>query len=155
MHLTSSERTGHVGLDPDAAWSVVACGESGPRWYTDALPLRFRAALDRLAGGRGADRPAPGRPLLEAGDTVGFWEVRRADGRVLDLRAVVRAPGTVRLRTTLAADGAGTRVTQRVSFAPSGLLGTAYLLADLPAREAVVELVHRRLLADLRARAEV
>ena len=45
----------------------------------------------------------------------------------------------------------GCAVDLQVTFEPEGLLGTAYLLADLGAREAVVELTHRRLVGDLRA----
>jgi len=47
------------------------------------------------------------------------------------------------------AEADGTRLDQRVTFRPDGPLGAAYLLADLPAREAVIGLVHRRLLQDL------
>ncbi|CAB4712759.1 unannotated protein [freshwater metagenome] len=62
----------------------------------------------------------------------------------------MRAPGRVRLRTDVRPTLAGCDVEQVVTFTPSGLLGRAYLLADLPAREALLTLVHRRLLADLR-----
>ena len=65
------------------------------------------------------------------------------------LEAAVRAPGRVTLTTTVTAEGPGTRLDQRVTFRPDGLLGGAYLLADLPAREAVIALVHRRLRQDL------
>ena len=60
-------------------------------------------------------------------------------------------PGTrpVTLTTTVTAEGSGTRLNQGVTFRPDGLLGQAYLLVDLPAREAVIGLVHRRLLQDL------
>jgi hypothetical protein len=150
VRLLSSSRSSAVPLAPDTVWSVVACAAEGPRWYADAAPLRFRGALDRLVGGRGDSAPPPGRPLLEPGDEAGLWRVRRADGHVLDLEATVWAPGTVTLRTALAASGAGTRVTQRVTFQPAGLVGVGYLVADLPARETVVHLVHRRLLRDLR-----
>jgi hypothetical protein len=109
-----------------------------------------RGALDRLLGGAGRRWPAPGRDLLVTGDTVGFWRVVRADDGVLDLEAVVRAPGRVTLRTEVSPYGAGARVSQAVTFAPHGVLGSAYLLADLPAREAVIALTHRRLLHDLR-----
>jgi hypothetical protein len=71
-----------------------------------------------------------------------------ADG--LALRADVRAPGVVRLETRWAPETPErTRVEQVVTFVPSGPLGWAYLLADLPAREAVIETAHRRLLRDL------
>jgi hypothetical protein len=67
------------------------------------------------------------------------------------LEAEVRAPGTVRLTTTAEAlDDATTRLVQTVTLRPDGLLGLAYLVADLPAREAVVGLAHRHLRAELR-----
>ncbi len=151
MRLTSSTRSSPLAREPGHVWAVVAAAGPGPHWYVDALPLRLRALLDRLAGGA-APTPPPERDLLEAGDRAGFWRVTRADGRVLELEAAVRAPGTVRLSTSIAPDERGydlaTRLTQQVSFAPAGLLGAAYLLLDLPAREVLIELVHRRTLAD-------
>ncbi|WP_158604506.1 DUF2867 domain-containing protein [Nocardioides mangrovicus] len=56
----------------------------------------------------------------------------------------------MRLTTKVLPRGEGTTLVQTVSFRPRGLLGTAYLLADLPAREVVIELVHRRTLRELR-----
>jgi hypothetical protein len=131
-------------------WSVVASGTDGPHWYVDALPLVVRGAVDRVLGGAGRRWPAPDRPVLRAGDSAGFWRVTRADGRVLDLEAAVRSPGTVRLTTSVEPAGADrTVVRQSVSFEPTGLAGQLYMLVDLPSREVVVELVHRRLLAEL------
>ena len=150
MRLLTSSRASTVDHDPDQVWAVVACGRPGPRWYADAVPFVVRGALDRLLGGAGRRWPAPDRDLLAAGDAVGFWRVVRADDGVLDLEAVVRAPGRVRLRTEVRPDGAVARVSQAVTFEPHGVLGAAYLLADLPAREAVIALAHRRLLHDLR-----
>ena len=64
----------------------------------------------------------------------------------------MRAPGTVRLTTEVEAlAGRRARLVQTISFAPRGVLGAAYLLADVPAREAVIEVTHRHLLEDLRA----
>ena len=129
---------------------MVACGRPGPRWYADAAPFVVRGALDRLLGGAGRRWPAPDRALLTAGDSVGFWRVVRADDGVLDLEAVVRAPGRV------TADDGGHRRTgprpgsSRASPRTTRRLGVAYLVADLPAREAVIALAHRRLLRDLR-----
>ena len=48
-------------------------------------------------------------------------------------------------------DQAGARLTQRVAFRPGGLLGTAYLLADLPAREVLLALVHQRTVREVGA----
>ena len=128
---------------------IVANGRAGAHWYLDAAPLVFRAGVDRLLGGDGRRWPSPDRDLLRAGDRVGFWEVRRSTADELVLVALVRAPGEVVLTVGLEPVGETTRLTLTVCFAPSGPLGWAYVLADLPAREAVVELVHRRLLRDL------
>jgi hypothetical protein len=146
--LQRSTRSSVVDLDVDLVRRVVACGLPGRRWYADALPLRFRGVLDRVAGG-GPPQPPPGRPLLEAGDRAGFWLVEESTPSSLALRAEVRAPGVVRLVTSWAPDGDRTRVGQSVTFEPDGWLGRAYLVADIGAREAVVELTHRRLLRDL------
>jgi hypothetical protein len=152
MRLTTSSRSSLVGRTPDQVWAVLAAAGTGRHWYVDAAPFLFRGALDRLVGGRPGAVP-PARELLEVGDRAGFWRVLRADQGVLELEAEVRAPGTVLLRTAVASDERGydlsTRITQEVSFHPDGLLGRAYLIADLPAREVLVDLVHRRVLADV------
>lgn len=163
MSLTSSRRRSTAPVEPAAAWRVVASGEDRGQWYVDAAPFVFRAGVDRLVGGTGADAPPPGRPLLAAGDDAGFWTVTAADapstttggtapGR-LELVARVRAPGRVTLTVEVTAGPRpGTSaVTTTVHLAPRGVVGAAYLLADLPARETLTALVHRRLLRDVRA----
>ena len=84
-------------------------------------------------------------------------DTKKPQGReVLDalIRLEREDSGVVRLRTSWSGVSEDrTRVTQSVSFEPAGLLGRAYLLVDLPAREAVIELTHRRLLRDLRQQA--
>lgn len=151
--LRTSQRASDLALSADEAWGVVASGEQTKQWYVDAAPLVLRGAIDRALGGGGRRWQPPGTPLLAAGDRAGFWEVVEADSvhRRLVLDACVRAPGRVVLRTTVSPTvDSGCRVHQSVTFMPRGLLGRAYLLSDLPARELVLELVHRRLLADLR-----
>lgn len=151
--LTSTSRESRLPLTADAAWAVVASGRDGPQWYADAAPFVVRGALDRVTGGTGRRWDPPGRAMLETGDHAGFWLVTDADhaARRLVLTAEVRAPGTVTLVTDVLPATTGSLLRQRVRFAPSGLLGTAYLLVDLPARGALVELTHRRLLKDLGA----
>lgn len=154
--LTSTSRESRLPVAADEAWAVVASGHQGPQWYVDAAPFVLRGALDRVAGGAGRRWEPPGRSLLETGDRVGFWHVTEADhvARRLALTAEVRAPGTVTLVTDVlpgAGSPGGSVLRQRVRFRPSGPIGTAYLLADLPARAALLELTHRRVLKDLRA----
>ena len=151
LKIHRSTRTSSVDRDTDEVWSVVAGGGPGPHWYVDALPFVVRGAVDRALGGAGRRWPVP-EGALRAGDTAGFWRVRGVEGRTLRLDAEVRSPGRVQLVTRVREDRPGRcRVSQSVSFEPDGLLGQLYLVADLPAREVVVELAHRRLLAELDA----
>lgn len=136
-----------------SAWRVAASGLDRPQWYVDAGPLVVRGSLDELLGGAGRRWRPPGTPVLSTGDRAGFWEVAEADhaARRLVLRAAVRAPGEVLLETRVGDLGEGrSLLAQRVSFTPDGLPGRAYLVLDLPAREVLLELVHRRLVADVR-----
>ncbi|MBZ5735502.1 DUF2867 domain-containing protein [Nocardioides sp. TRM66260-LWL] len=152
----TSARVTALPLPAAEVWRTVS--EVGPSaWYVDALPLVVRGLLDRAVGGEGRIIP-PAAPFpLVAGDRVGLWHVDavrppglRLRGE-LALRAIVRAPGTVTLVTRVVPlDDDRTRVEQIVRLDPDGLLGLAYLTADLPARETVIELVHRRLLRELR-----
>ncbi len=100
--------------------------------------------------GSSVPSPAP----VRAGDRAGFWRVlaagTTATGHRLVLKAAVRAPGRVLLELRVDGRPDGCEVDLTITFEPDGLLGSAYLLADVGAREAVVELTHRRLLADLR-----
>ncbi len=152
MHLTCSTRWNTVALRPVEAWKVVANGREGPRWYVEAAPLVLRATIDRVLGGPGADAPPPGRPLLREGDRAGFWDVTGADGSCLELCARVRVPGVVRLTVEVdaASDQDASTVTTTIALEPRGLVGAAYLVADLPAREALAALTHRRLVGELR-----
>ncbi|GAB2865450.1 DUF2867 domain-containing protein [Nocardioides pacificus] len=149
MGLHTSRRTSRLAVSPDDAWRVVASGETGEQWYVDAAPLVLRGAIDRVLGGHGRAWPPPGRALLAVGDRAGFWEVTdmsdRAGDHTLQLVARVRAPGRVTLTTrVLPHPRGGTTLHQAVRFDPSGLVGRAYLAADIPAREALLTLVHRR-----------
>lgn len=156
ISLHSSRRVSTVPLGPDEVWAVVAGAGPGRHWYADAAPFVVRGAIDRAVLGGGRRWPVPDGPLLRAGDRAGFWVVRaagdRPGGHRLVLEAAVRAPGTVTLTVLVTARDEGTEVDLQVRLDPRGVLGAAYLLADLPAREAVVELTHRRLVGDVTRR---
>ena len=164
---TTSSRATRLECAADQAWAVAASGRRGPRWYVDAPPLLVRGAIDRLLPGARPQSPLPDRDLLEVGDGAGFWKVTGADPvtRRLELTAQVRAPGTVVITTVVEPDGApGTAepvdteacwLRQEVRLSPRGLAGLAYLVVDLPARELVIELTHRRLVADVRRATQI
>lgn len=146
--LGTSRRSLVVPVPWKETWTTVVDG-GADAWHRTALPLRFRALVDLLAGGEGAAWPAPGRPL-RAGDRSGFWIVLEAEARTLALRASVRSPVDVTLRTTVAEPRPGrSRITQEVSVGIDDPLGAAYAVADLPARELLLLLVQRRLRADV------
>ena len=155
--LTTSTRSADVDLPVAEVWDIVASGASGPQWYVDAAPFVFRGALDRLVGGAGRRHRPPGRSRLATGDRVGFWRVVEADhrDRRLLLEAQVRAPGRVTLEAVVGpggtlGDDAASLVTLTITLEPRGLLGAAYLVADLPARAVVAELTMLHLLTVLR-----
>jgi alkylhydroperoxidase family enzyme len=161
--LHRSSRSSALDLDPESAWRVVAGAGPGEHWYVDAAPLVVRGALDRLVGGAGRRWPVPEALELATGDRAGFWRVLEAAPRrrVLRLAADVVSPGSVLLTVEVGVGHSGTddsgadegcTVTTRIAFEPDGLAGQLYMLADLPAREAVVELVHRRLVDELTCR---
>lgn len=153
LSLHTSRRTSTVPRTPDEVWAVVAGAGPGRHWYVDAAPFVLRGAIDRAALGAGRRWPVPDRPLLAAGERAGFWLVRaagpRPSGHRLVLEAAVRAPGRVTLTLLVTAVDGGSELDLRVRFDPDSLLGAAYLLADLPAREVLTELVDRRIRADL------
>jgi hypothetical protein len=150
--LHRSTRRSTLATDPGSAWRVVAGAGPGEHWYVDAAPLAVRGLLDRLVGGEGRRWPVPPALQLSEGDTAGFWRVRRlAAPRLLELEAAVVSPGAVRLQATVAPADEGCTVATSIAFEPGGLVGQLYMLADLPARETITELVHRRLLHELRA----
>jgi hypothetical protein len=149
--LLSSSRTSDLDLAPAATWSALTAAGGRIRWYVDAAPFVARGAIDRVVGGAGRRWPVPTRAQLVEGDLAGFWHVRTLDraARVLVLEADVRSPAAVVLTSSVAEGRRGTRLTQRVEVRPRGLLGAAYVVVDLPAREAVIELAHRRTVAEV------
>lgn len=162
-----SERHVRVDVPLADAWRVVAAppAPGSGRWYADAAPLAFRGRLDDAArtvlgpppaAPVAPPGPAAGEGLLRPGDEAGFWTVLEADPAAYRLRlhARVHAPGTVRMSawlTGLSGMPGACRVHVRIGFRPRGLVGAGYLVADLPAREVVVEGVARRLAADVAA----
>jgi uncharacterized protein YbjT (DUF2867 family) len=139
--LYVDERTRATDARPEALWQVVVSigGESG--WYSFPLAWEVRGWLDRLVGGVGLRRGRRDPHGLYVGETLDFWRVEELeDGRLLRLRAEMRLPGLAWLEFHVehgaaedgAVDGGPTRLRQKATFHPRGLLGHLYWWAVAP-----------------------
>jgi uncharacterized protein YbjT (DUF2867 family) len=126
--LYVDERVRETGADPAALWRVVQGigGENG--WYSFPLAWAVRGWLDRLVGGVGLRRGRRDPRELYVGEALDFWRVEEIDrGRLLRLRAEMRLPGLAWLEFHVEQDGDGrTRLRQKATFFPRGLLGHLY-----------------------------
>ncbi|WP_448626243.1 SDR family oxidoreductase [Geodermatophilus sp. URMC 64] len=131
--LYVDERVRATPAEPSALWRVVEGigGEAG--WYSFPLAWEVRGALDRLVGGVGLRRGRRHPRDLYVGDALDFWRVEEVeDGRLLRLRAEMRLPGLAWLEFHVEHEGGTTRLRQRATFHPRGLLGHLYWWAVAP-----------------------
>jgi uncharacterized protein YbjT (DUF2867 family) len=131
--LYVDERVRTTEADPAALWRVVE-GIGGERgWYSFPLAWEVRGRLDRLVGGVGLRRGRRDPQRLYVGEPLDFWRVEELErGRLLRLRAEMRLPGLAWLEFHVEhpdpAHGrrSATRLRQRATFHPRGLLGHLY-----------------------------
>ncbi|TPV51505.1 SDR family oxidoreductase [Pseudarthrobacter phenanthrenivorans] len=127
------ERTFHGDVDPAHVWTVIEGIGGRNGWYSLPLAWQVRGWLDKLTGGAGLLRGRRHPHTLAAGEVVDWWRVERIDrGKLLRLRAEMRAPGRAWLELSVEPDGSGSRYRQRAIFFPKGLSGRLYWLAVLP-----------------------
>ncbi len=101
-------------------------GEKG--WFYMDWLWRFRAWLDRLAGGVGMKRGRRHPQDVRPGDVVDFWRVEKVEaGRLLRLRAEMRMFGLGWLEFMAVPLGVGkTRLLLTAYYLPKGFLGILY-----------------------------
>lgn len=127
------ERTFHGDVDPAHVWTVIEGIGGRNGWYSLPLAWQVRGWLDKLTGGAGLLRGRRHPHSLHAGEVVDWWRVESIDrGKLLRLRAEMRAPGRAWLELSVEPDGDGSRYRQRAIFFPKGLSGRLYWLAVLP-----------------------
>jgi uncharacterized protein YbjT (DUF2867 family) len=101
-------------------------GEKG--WFYMDWIWRFRAWLDRLAGGVGMKRGRRHPQDVRPGDVVDFWRVEKVEeGRLLRLRAEMRMFGLGWLEfLAVPFDTGKTRLLITAYYLPKGFLGILY-----------------------------
>ena len=134
--VVGERRRLRVEADRDALWRVITDmgGERG--WHGIPGVFTARGAVDHLLGGVGLHK---GRPTtLSVGDAVDSWTVVSRGDYELTLVADLRMPGTAWLRLAAEAGPSGeSELVQTVVFAPDGLRGRLYWLAQKPAHDVV------------------
>lgn len=125
--LYTDERDEVVDATPGQLWQVIEGigGKNG--WYSWPLAWAVRGWLDKLSGGVGLVRGRRDPKRLREGDVLDWWRVEALErGKLLRLRAEMRAPGRAWLELRVRAEDDGTHYHQRAIFYPRGLAGQAY-----------------------------
>ncbi|MDZ4090980.1 MAG: SDR family oxidoreductase [Arthrobacter sp.] len=146
------ERSYSSDVDPKHVWTIIEGigGQNG--WYSMPLAWRIRGLLDKLTGGAGLLRGRRHPHLLAEGEVVDWWRAERIDrGRLLRLRAEMRAPGRAWLELSVEPEGTGSRYRQRAIFFPKGLSGRLYWLAVLPFHSLIFPAMSRNITAAAKA----
>ena len=146
------ERSYSSDVDPKHVWTIIEGigGQNG--WYSMPLAWRVRGWLDKLTGGAGLLRGRRHPHLLAEGEVVDWWRAERIDrGRLLRLRAEMRAPGRAWLELSVEPEGTGSRYRQRAIFFPKGLSGRLYWLAVLPFHSLIFPAMSRNITAAAKA----
>ncbi len=142
------ERTFHGDVDPAHVWTIIEGIGGRNGWYSLPLAWQVRGWLDKITGGAGLLRGRRHPGNLTSGEVVDWWRVERIDrGKMLRLRAEMRAPGRAWLELSVEPEGAGSRYRQRAIFFPKGLSGRLYWLAVLPFHSLIFPAMSRNITA--------
>ena len=145
------ERSFHGDVDPAHVWTVIEGIGGRNGWSSLPLAWSVRGWLDKLSGGAGLLRGRRHPHHLVAGEVVDWWRVERIErGKLLRLRAEMRAPGRAWLELSVEPDGNGSRYRQRAIFFPKGLSGRLYWLAVLPFHSLIFPAMSRNITAAAR-----
>ena len=131
--LYVDERVRETAAPPGAVWRVVEGIGGDTGWYSWPLAWQVRGVLDRLVGGVGLRRGRRDPRRLYVGEALDFWRVEEVEeGRLLRLRAEMRLPGLAWLEFHVEHEGGTTRLRQKATFHPRGLLGHLYWWSVAP-----------------------
>lgn len=153
--VSIDERSFHRDVDPRLVWTVIEGIGGRNGWYSLPLAWKLRGWLDKLTGGAGLLRGRRHPGNLAMGEVVDWWRVEKIErGRLLLLRAEMRAPGRAWLELSVEPDGTGSLYRQRAIFFPRGLSGRLYWLAVLPFHSLIFPAMSRNITAAAQALAD-
>ncbi len=125
-HVTTS-------ASPEAVYRALSALGGDTGWYAGDWLWRLRGFADQVVGGPGLRRGRRDPKEMLEGDFVDFWRVDHVDPpRALRLVAEMRLPGEAWLEWVIEPVGEGSRITQRATFKPRGLVGRAYWYSIAP-----------------------
>ncbi len=134
------ERRQRLVAAPAEEVFAVFSGIGGRRgWFYANWLWRLRGVVDRLVGGPGFRRGRRHPDEVRVGDALDFWRVEAVEsGRLLRLRAEMKAPGDAWLQfEALPRDAGQTLLTQTAFMAPKGLPGLVYWYVLYPFHGAI------------------
>ncbi|HSR45076.1 MAG TPA: SDR family oxidoreductase [Acidimicrobiia bacterium] len=121
----------------DLFWAFSRIGGEVGYYYAD-WAWTLRGIVDTLVGGVGLRRGRRHPEDLRVGEAVDFWRVSSIEpGRFLQLHAEMKLPGEAWLEFEAEPHENGSRLRQRASFYPRGLLARLYWLALTPLHEII------------------
>lgn len=131
-------RTRRVDRPPEAVFRAFSSLGGRRGWLVWRWAWELRGLADQLVGGPGIRRGRRHPTELEPGEALDFWRVEAIEpGRLLRLRAEMKVPGRAWLQWEAVPENGGTRLIQTALFAPSGLPGTLYWYALVPAHAVI------------------
>ncbi len=127
----------------DVFWAFTGIG-GDVGYYSWNWAWKLRGIVDSLIGGVGLRRGRRHPEDLRMGEAVDFWRVSSLEpGRFLQLHAEMRLPGDAWLEFEVETIPMGSRLRQRASFYPRGLLGRIYWLVLTPFHRVIFEQMAR------------
>jgi uncharacterized protein YbjT (DUF2867 family) len=116
----------------DVFWAVSRIGGDVGYYYWN-WAWSLRGIVDSLIGGIGLRRGRRHPEDLRVGEAVDFWRVSSIEpGRFLQLHAEMKLPGDAWLEFEVETLPTGSRLRQKASFYPRGLLARLYWLFLTP-----------------------
>lgn len=122
------QRTITIRAKPEQVWKTVADIGGPTGWYYADWLWQLRGSIDEILGGAGMRRGRQDCSCVMEGHYIDCWRVLTViPDRYLKMRAEMWLPGRSIIEFGVShVDSDYTKLTQRITYYPSGLLGLAY-----------------------------